>query len=83
MNLKNLKKEEGIKGVAKQVMSEYNSANQFRKRIETVKINVRIHKPFFDYIVATAQSERKLGERLNEIILTDLRQRVGEEKGVF
>lgn len=83
MNLKNLKKEEGIQGVAKHVMREYQSANQFRRKIETVQITTRIYKPFYDYVFATARSERKLGERMNEIILAELRQRVGEEKGMF
>jgi len=83
MNLKKLKQEEGIKAVAKHVLQEYHSANQLRRGMEKHRLTTKIYQPFFDYVFATAKSPRKIGERLNEIILNDLRARAEDEKGMF
>jgi len=83
MNLKNLKQEEGIRGVAKHVLNEYQGANQLHREMQKVSLHVKVYKPFHDYVMATAKSQRKAGERLNEIILSEIRERAKEEKGMF
>lgn len=78
MNLLKVFKESGHREVARHVLDEYNLNQSLHKPLEMRKIQVKIPEVLYQYVKAT-KSKGKLGERLTQIIMQDVR-RLAEEK---
>lgn len=73
MNLKKLFEESGHKAVARAVLQEYSTSVSLKRPVKRVKVQVMVSEPFYEYVKLTAKSSGKIGERLDKIILSSIR----------